>query len=80
MEPLDGGGVAAGVDDEVLDGRLRAGARHRAVERRVAGLAQDALKLELVVERERARLHHRPAGGPGSGDDRSRVEHRARGG
>ena len=74
-QPLDRRDVAAGVDDEVLDRRLRAGAGHRAVERDVPGLLQDRLERHLVVERQRAGLDDGAALRLGAGDHLGRVEH-----
>ena len=54
LELADRLAVAAGIDDEIAGPRLRAGAAHRAVEHDVAGLAQRALGLLLVGEREGA--------------------------
>ena len=61
---LDRRRVAAGIDDEILDLRLRAGAGHRAIERRCGRpRAGCALNARLVVERQRAGLDD---GAPGS--------------
>src|SRR5215470_12866030 len=79
FEPLDGRRIAAGVHDKVLDGGLCAGARHWAVERRVAGLAQDALNLALVVERQGTGFCYGSGGGRRAGNDGGCIEHRARG-
>ncbi len=55
-ERRDSPGIAARIDDEVLDGGLRAGAAQGAVQRDVPGLAENPFHPELVVERERAGL------------------------
>ena len=70
-DPGDGGRIAAGEHHEVLDRGLRARARHRAIERGVAGLREDALEGQLVLERERAGLGDDAALGLGPGDARA---------
>ncbi len=68
LELADRLAVAAGVDHEILGPGLRAGAADRTIEHHMAGLAQHAFGLDLVVDRERARFddHARTHAG---GDD-----------
>src|SRR5262249_6959987 len=67
-QPPDRLTLAAGVDHQVFDLGLRAGAAHRTIQHDVAGPAQRALRLELVVDRKRAHLHDDPSVDPGADD------------
>ena len=70
--------VAARIDHEVLHLRLRAGAADRAVQHHVAGLAQRALGLELVLDREGAGFDDHARTHPGADDGGDRCIERGR--
>ena len=75
----NGVAVAAGVDDEVANLRLRPGSAQGTVERDVPGFLQEGLEAELVGDAERREFDHNSSRLTGTGDslrdilDRGRI-------
>ena len=64
----NGVAVAAGIDDEIANLRLRAGSAQRTIQRDMAGLLQDGFEAKLVGDAERREFDHNPRGLAGIGD------------